>query len=700
MTNEKIACPHCGQSTSTDTGFCDSCGIEIQTQALKPLTAAEAMASGTLELARPACPHCGHKLRPNARHCPNCGKKINPAAQAQPETEVIPGVLQVGMVIAERYGLESVLGQGGMGRVWKAFDQNLQKHVVIKTIVAPEEGLRLALEKEARILINIRHPNVISVIDFFSIENELCYVMEFVKGPSWADEIEEPVSRRLVKPMSAEQALLRLKGLLPAFQYLHSLNPPIIYCDFKPANVKRLTLPSGEIVEVLLDFGTAYLYDANVPPKPARGTPGYHSPQAQHPDWRDDYYTLGRTLAELVGMAEVHSEEYQFKLTAPDAFPWTQYDEAFRYFVQWLTAPTRDDRPQNVAEISAQLDGVLGYVRGQQPDKRAAKRARASFRGVTLDTMRVATQTGVVSGTVKIDLPEIPPQNPASTILLSAQDAYQQRNFTRALLLSNQAVNNNGGAAAYVLRALVQTQLGNKDEAAASLSEAKQLSDPQVKWEMLLAEGQMLENNGKFEEAEDRYERMMALKPGDHRARLLLADLYRRSGNTSQALDEYRAVIQSRPSVGAAYLGASKAYLMQQQLDNAIKILQEVNSRNTSYNDVMLELIALYNQQATQGDVKGLEAAAHAIKTLKDNGVESRVFYRLIGEFYFTAYQLAAKTNQIPAIQYPEEGLRTLNDLARANERAWRAYLNRDSAADREFIIHERIMAARTWQWL
>jgi len=45
----------------------------------------------------------------------------------------------------------------------------------------------------------------------------------------------------------------------------------------------------GDQIEVLLDFGTAYRYDPDVPPKPARGTPGYHSPQAAHPDWRDDF---------------------------------------------------------------------------------------------------------------------------------------------------------------------------------------------------------------------------------------------------------------------------------------------------------------------------------------------------------------------------------------------------------------------------
>jgi serine/threonine protein kinase len=164
-------------------------------------------------------------------------------------------------VIAERYGLETVLGQGGMGRVWKAYDRHLNKHVVVKTVLTPDDDLRSALQKEAEVLINIRHPNIVAVIDFFMVEKELCYVMEFVSGPSWADEIEEPETRRLVLPMSAEQALTKVKALLPAFEYLHGLNPPIIYCDFKPANVKSMKLPNGETVEVLLDFGTAYLYD-------------------------------------------------------------------------------------------------------------------------------------------------------------------------------------------------------------------------------------------------------------------------------------------------------------------------------------------------------------------------------------------------------------------------------------------------------
>jgi serine/threonine protein kinase len=719
---DQILCPHCGKPTSTVSGFCDECGLELTSTAIKPVTAAQAMATGNVKTGVTTggltCPYCGSPLRPNAKHCPNCGKRVNvgagPAAttngQAAPADDAAqanaepgaqggpPTVLKPGTVIANRYGLESVLGEGGMGRAWRAYDKHLNKAVVIKTIVAQDEMLKKALQKEAETLINIRHPNIVSVIDFFTVENELCYVMEFISGPSWADEIEEVETRRLVQPMSAGEALNRVKNLLPAFKYLHGLNPPIIYCDFKPSNVKSMDLPNGERIEILLDFGTAYRYDPNVPPKPARGTPGYHSPQAAHPDWRDDYFTIGRSIAELVGMEQVHSEAYKYTLTPPDEFPWNQYDDAFRYFVEWLTARLREDRPQSVDEISTELDGVIGYVKGQKPDKLAAatarQRATANFTGVTHATM---TATG--TGTVKIELPAVETTNPAATIILKAQEAYEQQNLTRALQLANQAVNNSGGTSAHVLRSLIYNRIGDTKSAQADLKAAQTNADAQNQWQMALAEGQLLESTGNFAEAELRYRRMMAIKPGDYRGRLLLADLYRRSNNFPLAIQEYQAIIQSRPNVGPAYIGASRALLSSQKLDDAIHILESVSSRNASYNDVMMDLIGLYNQKALSGKPESLDQAARAIAVLQENSVESKGFYRLVADFYYTALQVARKQGKLPQIIWPgKHQPKSINELAKANERAWRDYLDRDSDADRNEIITHRILATRSWE--
>src|SRR3982751_6319691 len=83
----KITCPHCGKQTSTESGFCDECGLELTTQALKPVTAAQIMASGELSKNTSnglTCPFCGAALRPGARHCPNCGKKLPHDTAAKP----------------------------------------------------------------------------------------------------------------------------------------------------------------------------------------------------------------------------------------------------------------------------------------------------------------------------------------------------------------------------------------------------------------------------------------------------------------------------------------------------------------------------------------------------------------------------------------------------------------------------------------
>jgi hypothetical protein len=110
----------------------------------------------------------------------------------------------------------------------------------------------------------------------------------------------------------------------------------------------------------------------------------------------------------------------------------------------------------------------------------------------------------------------------------------------------------------------------------------------------------------------------------------------------------------------------------------------------------MLELISLYNLKADEGNASTLEQASRAINVLRENGVESRAYYRLLAEFYFTAYHVAKKSG-VPAINWPDQQMKTVGDISAANEVAWREYLARDDHADREWVINERIMKARTW---
>src|SRR5215470_15105550 len=98
-----IECPHCHKMTSTASGFCDECGLELTTQALKPVTAAQIMATGAVQMQdKLTCPFCGFKLRPGARHCPNCGKKLtNVAPPPEVQLKGPPSALKVGLLVAE-----------------------------------------------------------------------------------------------------------------------------------------------------------------------------------------------------------------------------------------------------------------------------------------------------------------------------------------------------------------------------------------------------------------------------------------------------------------------------------------------------------------------------------------------------------------------------------------------------------------------
>ena len=95
----------------------------------------------------------------------------------------------------EKYRIIRKLGEGGMGRAWKAFDRHLNKYVVIKTIVTPDDSLRNELRKEAEFLINVRHPNIVDVTDFGVASHRgepLAYlVMEYLDGSSLADVLRQ-----------------------------------------------------------------------------------------------------------------------------------------------------------------------------------------------------------------------------------------------------------------------------------------------------------------------------------------------------------------------------------------------------------------------------------------------------------------------------------------------------------------------------
>lgn len=195
-----------------------------------------------------------------------------------------------------RYRISGILGQGGMGAVYKAWDNNLHLVVAIKENQDTSPEAHKQFDREAKLLARLSHPNLPRVTDYLFIPNQGQYlVMDYVEG----DDLAAMMKRMGSLPES--QVLPWISQILDALDYLHNQERPIIHRDIKPDNIK--ITPTGKAM--LVDFGIAKVYDPSLSTTiGARAiTPGYSPPEqygSGRTDERSDIYALGATLYHLL----------------------------------------------------------------------------------------------------------------------------------------------------------------------------------------------------------------------------------------------------------------------------------------------------------------------------------------------------------------------------------------------------------------
>lgn len=206
--------------------------------------------------------------------------------------------LAPGTILNNRYRIVSILGQGGMGSVYQAWDENLGISVAVKENLFLTDEYARQFQREANILASLRHPSLPRVGDYFTVPNQGQYlIMDFIEG----EDLRQRIERNTTVP--DEEVVLIGAAICDALDYLHHRFPPIIHRDIKPGNIK--ITPEGQVS--LVDFGLAKLMiGTQQTTTGARAmTPGYSPPEqygTAPTDPRTDIYSLGATLyASLTG---------------------------------------------------------------------------------------------------------------------------------------------------------------------------------------------------------------------------------------------------------------------------------------------------------------------------------------------------------------------------------------------------------------
>ena len=229
-----------------------------------------------------------------------------------------------GHVIADRYEVLGVLGEGGMGIVYRCLDQLSGQHVALKRVIVPEAKLRrdyvMWFYKESRALAALDHPGIVRARDFGQLVDGSPYlVMELVNGVSLHDlsytRLSFPVIWTIVDQMLGALAHAHARG--------------VVHGDLKPSNI-LVEEVSGEVPRIrILDFGLAWLkqdpHDERLDgakalefaPHAGAGTPGYMAPEQiqhemHHVCGATDTYSIGCILYRMLsGQAPFTGESRQ-----------------------------------------------------------------------------------------------------------------------------------------------------------------------------------------------------------------------------------------------------------------------------------------------------------------------------------------------------------------------------------------------------
>ena len=274
-----------------------------------------------------------------------------------------------GRVIANRYELSTVIGQGGMGQVWTGYDGRLDRRVAVKLLrpdrmaaATAADEMRRRFVRECRVTAQVSHPGLVTVHDAGSDGDDLYLVMQYVEGADLADHLaeHEPYPWTWTASVAAQ-----LCAVLAA---VHAV--PIVHRDLKPRNV--MVKPDGTVT--VLDLGVASVIDVDTTRLTHTGSP-IGSPAYMAPEQAmggavgpyTDLYALGVLMHELLSgnvpfagstaLGVLHRHLYEPPLPVRQLRP--EIPEPLEALVLRLLAKDPQHRPSGAQEVYEALVPLL-----------------------------------------------------------------------------------------------------------------------------------------------------------------------------------------------------------------------------------------------------------------------------------------------------------------------------------------------------
>lgn len=281
-----------------------------------------------------------------------------------------------------KYQVDSVLGRGGMGEVYKAHDPALGRYVALKIMRGPSMDDAVARERfvrEAQAAGGLRHPNIVTIYDLGEVEGQMFIAMEFIQG----DDLEKIIKTRA--SLSIEDRLNMMIQVCEGVSYAHKNS--IVHRDLKPANIRI----DQEGVVKIMDFGIAKMEHSNMTASgTVLGTPFYMSPEqvrGLRVDGRSDVYALGAILYEVLTYEKAFPGDMAsvfYKIVHEQPAPLSKYmtidTEPLQKIVDLCLEKDKSKRMQSAADMANML-----------------RDARRTYREINSATVVGVAQTQLIS---------------------------------------------------------------------------------------------------------------------------------------------------------------------------------------------------------------------------------------------------------------------------------------------------------------